>query len=84
MRILIALLLLAPLALVADDTRIEFDPPVTREDVTAEALDGTEYTNCNQALLTGPDIGRHQITNRVQFGDGTSLDRSVTLIVADT
>ena len=48
MRILIALLLLVPLALAADDTtRIEFDPPVTRE-------------------------------------DGTALDRSVTLIVAET
>ena len=56
----------------------------TRKAVTAEALDGTEYTSCNQALLTGPDSGRHQITNRVTFGDGTSLDRSVTLIVADT
>jgi len=56
-----------------------------RADVTATSKDGTEYTESNQALLryTGTSKSQHTLTNRVTFGDGTILDRSVHVRVAD-
>ena len=70
MRILIALLLLAPLALVADDTtRIEFDPPVTRED-------GTE-------LDPATEIEQYDLYCRYQDAEGFS-DESVMKIPGKT
>ena len=77
MRILIALLLLAPLALVADDTRIEFDPPVTREDGTeldpateiehydlyCRYQDATEFSSDSVLTIPGmTETGEHETT----------------------
>lgn len=56
-----------------------------RTDVTAETKDGVDKANCNQALLhTDAEKGKYTITNRVTFGDGTELDRSVHVIVKPT
>ena len=56
-----------------------------RKDVTAVGKDGTEYPASNQVHLryTGTSEARHTLTNRVTFGDGTILDRSVNVVVKD-
>ncbi|MCC5809873.1 MAG: hypothetical protein JJU06_05820 [Ectothiorhodospiraceae bacterium] len=54
----------------------------TRQDVTAEDAQGETYSHCNQALLdTDADTGRHLLTNRVTFADGTKLDRGLQVWV---
>ncbi len=56
-----------------------------RQDVTVTDESGTSYDHTNEARLTvtaGTTSGT--ITNRVVFADATTLDRSVTLFVADT
>ena len=66
MRFLIALLLLTPLALAADDTtRIEFDPPVTRED-------GTE-------LDPATEIAQYDLYCRYQDATEFSSDSVLTI-----
>lgn len=78
MRILIALLLLIPLALAADDTtRIEFDPPTSREDGTeldpateieeyrlyCRYQDATEFSGDEVLVIPGlTETGEHPTT----------------------
>ena len=67
MRFIIALLLLAPLALAADDTtRIEFDPPTSREDGTV--------------LDPATEIAQYDLYCRYQDAEEFASDGSVLTI----